>query len=267
MTPSSTSSRSLHTAAARRSLLRGGLRAGIAVLSQPGRCYTRHQHPTHRVATRATAAGDENRAAGDSEYLEYDMNYQAVARQDEGIASEEGYLALKDALFKRTQRGGTFLTLYVFVIVSSPAALCTMIGAATSYLYLFLLTLDVDSRSIEDCNLVMEAEEIESPVGRSLSKALGAYSQALKPRLLLPVALAAGAWWFNQNSETPLGLVEEGCLFLGFSSYKLALVVEVWESLKPRPKTREELDRQERPMLPELEDIEDIRPDLKDEKF
>ena len=76
-----------------------------------------------------------------------------------------------------------------------------------------------------------------------------------------------GPRWFNQNSDTPLGLTEEGCLFLGFASYKLALVIEVWESLKPRAKTREELDMMERPMLPELEDVDDIRPDLKDEKF
>ena len=42
---------------------------------------------------------------------------------------------------------------------------------------------------------------------------------------------------------------------------------ELWECLKPKPKSREELDRESRPMLPEVEDVADVRPDLKDEKF
>jgi hypothetical protein len=64
-----------------------------------------------------------------------------------------------------------------------------------------------------------------------------------------------------------LGLVEEGCLILGFASYKLALGSEIWESLKPKAKTAEEIARESRPMLPQLEDVEDVRPDLKDERF
>merc|ERR1712136_676755 len=99
----------------------------------------------------------------------------------------------------------------------------------------------------------------ESPVGKWAAKGLGAYQAALQPRLLVPVALAAGAWYYNQTAETPLGLVEGGCRLLGFGSYKLALVIELWESLKPRPKTRAELDREARPSLPQLEDVDDIR--------
>lgn len=177
----------------------------------------------------------------------------------------QAYAALKGTLLKRTQRGGTFLTLYIFFVVSSPvscllppqsehhkrvivqlshcgsfflsclldmptvhkvdaeipllcvrkpephhaslpasvgalardvcgsvsggmccftateqagqppddchenqlrefgnvqAALCTMIGAGASYLYLLLLMLDVDSRSAQDENLIMKAEEV-----------------------------------------------------------------------------------------------------------
>eukprot|EP00951_Prasinocladus_malaysianus_P024768 scaffold215083_cov30-Prasinocladus_malaysianus.AAC.1 len=75
--------------------------------------------------------------------------------------------------------------------------------------------------------------------------------------------------YYNQTAEPELrlGLLEEGCLVLGFASYKLGLAIEIWESLKPKPKTREELMRQERPMLPQLEDIDDIRPDLRNNRF
>lgn len=76
-----------------------------------------------------------------------------------------------------------------------------------------------------------------------------------------------GHRYYNQTMEPKLGIAEEACLLLGFLSYKLALLIEIWESSKPRAKTREELDREARPMLPQLEDVDDIRPDLKGQKF
>jgi len=106
-------------------------------------------------------------------------------------------------------------------------------------------------------------------VGRFVSKAMAGYRESLKPRLLVPAMLAGGCWLYNHGAEpsAQLGLVEEGCLVLGFASYKLALAGEIWESLKPRPKTAEEIARESRPMLPQVEDVEDVRPDLKDERF
>uniref|UniRef100_A0A061QQQ0 Uncharacterized protein n=1 Tax=Tetraselmis sp. GSL018 TaxID=582737 RepID=A0A061QQQ0_9CHLO len=181
--------------------------------------------------------------------------------------SDESYATLKSALLMRTRRSGTLLTLYIFLVVSSPAAFCTMVGAATSYLYMLLLMADVDSRSVRDTNLIMEAEREDNRVRRLMLRAVGAYVEALRPRLLLPVALAAGAWYYNEASGSSIGVTEEGCLFLGFCSYKLGLIVELWESVKPRPKSRDELMRQERPMLRQLEDVEDVRPDLKDERL
>lgn len=206
----------------------------------------------------------------EAQYAEYDANYQRwleTTRRD----GAEAYEALKTKLLKRTQRGGTFLTLYIFLVVNSVAALCCMLGVGGSYLYLWLLIKDVDARDVEDggSTRVLDAEEVESRVGRFVSKAFAGYMEALNPRLLVPAALAAAAWLYNQNAEpeVQLGLLEEGCLILGFASYKLALGSEIWDSLKPKAKTAEEIARESRPMLPQLEDVEDVRPDLKDERF
>ncbi len=56
-----------------------------------------------------------------------------------------------------------------------------------------------------------------------------AYQQALKPRLLLPVAMAALLGVYNLVAEEPLALVYQGCALGGFLSYKLALLLETFE--------------------------------------
>ena len=45
--------------------------------------------------------------------------------------------------------------------------------------------------------------------------------QALKPRLLVAVALAAGMGLYNSQAEQPLGRAEEFSLLGGFFSYKV----------------------------------------------
>ena len=45
--------------------------------------------------------------------------------------------------------------------------------------------------------------------------------QALKPRLLVAVALAAGMGLYNSQAEKPLGGAEEFSLLGGFLSYKV----------------------------------------------
>lgn len=45
--------------------------------------------------------------------------------------------------------------------------------------------------------------------------------QALKPRLLVAVALAAGMGLYNSQAEEPLGGAEEFSLLGGFLSYKV----------------------------------------------
>ena len=47
------------------------------------------------------------------------------------------------------------------------------------------------------------------------------YRQALKPRLLVPVGLAAGMAAYNQMSQQPLQGMEQASLLAGFLSYKV----------------------------------------------
>ena len=48
---------------------------------------------------------------------------------------------------------------------------------------------------------------------------------ALRPRLLVPIGLAAAMWAFNHQTGGALPLRDEGCLLLGFLSYKVRLLV------------------------------------------
>lgn len=53
-------------------------------------------------------------------------------------------------------------------------------------------------------------------------------------------------------------MVEEGCMVGGFLGYKVALVTKVYDDLKPKVLTSEELMREKRPDLVEIEgDVED----------
>lgn len=49
--------------------------------------------------------------------------------------------------------------------------------------------------------------------------------QALKPRLLVPVGLAAGVALYNSWAEQPLAGVEEFSLLGGFLSYKVYYIL------------------------------------------
>jgi hypothetical protein len=71
--------------------------------------------------------------------------------------------------------------------------------------------------------------QIENPILRPVAKLAAAYQQALKPRLLLLVAMAATLGLYNKLAEEPLSLVYQGCALGGFLSYKLALLLELFQ--------------------------------------
>jgi hypothetical protein len=64
---------------------------------------------------------------------------------------------------------------------------------------------------------------------RQGAKLTAAYQQALKPRLLVLVAMAATLGAYNQFAEEPLPLVYQGCTLGGFLSYKIALLLELFQ--------------------------------------
>ena len=43
----------------------------------------------------------------------------------------------------------------------------------------------------------------------------------LRPRLLIPIGLAAGIWACNQSGWHTVSRIEQGCLVLGFLSFKV----------------------------------------------
>jgi len=76
--------------------------------------------------------------------------------------------------------------------------------------------------------------QIENPLLRRLTKLVAAYRAALRPRLLVPVGLAALVGLYNLLADEPLPLVYEGCALGGFLSYKLALIFKLVDDLTPK---------------------------------
>ncbi|KXZ47348.1 hypothetical protein GPECTOR_36g71 [Gonium pectorale] len=191
-------------------------------------------------------------------------DYMSERRADEEYMKE--YQGLKDQLMDNTRKSGAVVAAYLLLTVDGQAienafqthypliqaALCTLLGTAASYAYLSWLYRDVDSYTADTVVPMMEAEKvepgwcvgrreetcgrIENTLLRRLAKLGCAYRQALQPRLLVPVALAAGCAAYNRlvGPEASLDTLHQGCLLGGFLAYKLALVVKVADDLTPK---------------------------------
>lgn len=144
------------------------------------------------------------------------------------------YQQLKREMLGRTQRFGGFLAAYLFLTVSGQAALCALLGSTASYAYLSLLQNHVDSVSPTDAVPIWEAEDNVQGFARPFAIVIAAYRAGLRLRLMVPVGLGAGVWACNHSGLYTVTRTEEGCLVLGFLSYKAALLLNVWDSLKPK---------------------------------
>lgn len=188
----------------------------------------------------------------------------SVSEEEAGmIAREKGleeYKELKDMLLRRTWKFGALFSVYLFVVVpGSNASLMELFGAAAGYAYLLLLMNHVDSYNEDSDTPIFEAERIDAPLLRNLAKVGVGYRYSLNPRLLIPTGLALACFAYNSvlGGENPLGLVEEGCLLGGFLGYKVALITKVYDDLKPKVFSAEELMKEKRPDLVEMEDVDD----------
>lgn len=169
--------------------------------------------------------------------------------------SLQEYEELKSVLLRRTWRFGTLFAGYLLLTVSAEAAFLELIGAATSYGYFLLLISDTEKLQGDTIVPLQKAEEIEPAGLRNIAKLAAAYQQALTPRLLIPVGLvAACAAWNSAFPDMYIDVVNQGCLIGGFLSYKIALVLKVYDDLKPRALTEEERLQLSRPQLVEVED-------------
>lgn len=170
------------------------------------------------------------------------------------------YQELKDEMLGRTQRFGAFLAAYLLLTVSGPAALAALIGSSASYAYLILLQQQIDAVLPTDSVPIWDAEDNVEGFARPFAIGAAAYRAALRPRLLVPVGLAAGVWACNFSGLHTVTQTEEGCLVLGFLSFKAALLLNVWYVLKPRYDS-DALKRPKRPVqdnFGEQPDISDV---------
>lgn len=76
--------------------------------------------------------------------------------------------------------------------------------------------------------------QIDNALLRRLAKLGAAYRAALRPRLLVLVGVAALIAAYNKAAPEPLPLVYEGCILGGFLSYKVALLVKLFDELSPK---------------------------------
>ncbi|CAK0774363.1 hypothetical protein CVIRNUC_004161 [Coccomyxa viridis] len=199
------------------------------------------------------------------------MGYEALELEAaKAVDREDGlqqYAELKQHMLARTGRFGALLSGYLFLAVSGPAALAACVGTAGSWAYLRLLINDMDNVSESSmAPFRMAQAQPQGPV-RLLLLGFASYRQALKPRLLIIVGLTAALAFYNSAAEHKIGLVEESALFAGFLSYKASLLLEIWDSTKPKFDP-ELLGRQPRPQLRNLPDadIEDTLRKIRERK-
>lgn len=187
------------------------------------------------------------------EELEWEEEQLCEATREEGMKE---YAELKELLLARTWKFGALFSVYLLIVVSGEAAVAELFGNALGYLYLRLLMKEIDEIDPDTEVPMLAAEEIEPQFARQLAKLGAAYRQAIRSRLLIPIGLAAGsAAWNHVYPESQIGIVEEGCLLGGFLGYKIALFLKVYDDLKPKILTEEELMRANRPVLEDLEDV------------
>lgn len=173
----------------------------------------------------------------------------------------EEYEELKEMLLRRTWKFGALFSVYLFLVAPADArnaSLLELVGCAAGYGYLMALIRHVESYGPESDCPMFEAEDIEPTFLRVLAKIGVGYGYSLNPRLLIPIGLvmACAAWNSTQGVDQQISLVEQGCLVGGFLGYKVALFTKIYDDLKPKVLTAEELMKEKRPDLDmDLDDV------------
>jgi hypothetical protein len=163
---------------------------------------------------------------------------------------EEGlqeYAALKQQLLRDTTIAGVCLSVYFLLVWTKSAALGAALGGTGSYFYLKMMQEEVDRLSLDYVPIVtlpMERIRKKLPPEKTFSQVerepnayvkakmqvQGPLKQAIKPRMLIPVALGATAGGIHLLFDEDV--LPYSAILLGFFSYKLSLVVQIWNQLK-----------------------------------
>ncbi|KAK9848561.1 hypothetical protein WJX84_009277 [Apatococcus fuscideae] len=151
---------------------------------------------------------------------------------------------------------------YIALTGTAQASLCCLGGLGAGLVYFELLKGQVESLKPGQRSPVLAAQEISVPPLKALALTLAAYSYAIRPRLVIPAALAAGVAAWNSNGLGPkLGWGDDLALIIGFLSFKAPLLLQLWDDNKPRVKSVEELRAARRPVFEPLE-VDDTPFDL-----
>jgi len=156
---------------------------------------------------------------------------------------------VRKKLLKRTAASSAVLVGYLLLVVGPGASASAALGVAGAFAYLRGLFDEVGGELAEPVvalpmdrlrakrarNFQMSTSEaIEDPLQRKLAEVRGVYTQALKPRFLAPVGVAAVVTVVNSVSWAIAGFVEPeplnfGFAVAGFLAFKPAMLLAVWD--------------------------------------
>jgi len=193
--------------------------------------------------SRVQAAADTSTSGASEERV--DGNDEESSRRREEALQE--YAMLKKQLVRDTTIAGVCLSVYFLLVWSKSAAFGAALGGTGSYFYLKMMQEEVDSLSLDYVPIVtlpmerirkkLPPEKTFSQVERETNEYLkakmqvsGPLKQAIKPRMLIPVALGATAGGIHLLFGEDV--LPFSAILLGFFSYKLSLVVQIWNQLK-----------------------------------
>ncbi|GAX75025.1 hypothetical protein CEUSTIGMA_g2471.t1 [Chlamydomonas eustigma] len=214
----------------------------------------------HAKPSRQRLSRSQFLALRESLYLKKELDFLCKSSSAERVADEEymkEYSTLKSGLLDMTRKSGAVVAGYLLLTTNGQTALCSIIGMAFSNVYLLWMFRDVDSVKPTDRVPMFEAKEVQSPITRYLAMLVASYYHALRPRLLVPISLAALMAWYNSTAEVPLSGYQEVGLLLGFLSYKGALYSKVAAEAFPKA-TPEETSR---PRIEKIEEEEALKLD------
>ncbi|QDZ23774.1 hypothetical protein HOP50_11g63140 [Chloropicon primus] len=208
----------------------------------------RSQHRTRAVEIDATPSeGGSEDALGSPEVsseVSTAFEVENSEKYKEGMAE---YAELKDQVMTQATIAGVGVSVYFFLVWSTEAAVGSALGAVGSFFYLKSLLREIDELPLDYVpyvSLPMERIRKKLPPEKTFSlserepneylrakmQLSGPLKQGLKQRMLIPAGLGAAAGAVNHLAGQEV--LPPAAMVLGFLSFKVALVIQIWNQLK-----------------------------------
>eukprot|EP00210_Caulerpa_lentillifera_P002239 g2151.t1 len=147
--------------------------------------------------------------------------------------SLQDYGSLKGELMKNLVFSGSFFTFYLSATQSLEAGAASFLGACGSYVYMKMLIHDVDNLSSLDQIPISQINKMEDGFLKKCLSVMAYYQQALTWRLLPLISLGVLIKFSDFFIEGGMSRIDQGYMLLGFLSYKIPLLLTLYDSLKP----------------------------------